>query len=90
MDAEWDPRKAVANRKKHGVDFADAVTALSDDASVTITDDTPDEEHFVTIGTDALGRIVVVIHTWRAERVRLLSARHAMEQEIARYAGKAP
>ena len=55
MEFEWDRRKAVANRKKHGVDFADAVAVLYDDLAVTIEDDHPDEERRVTLGCDALG-----------------------------------
>ena len=65
-DGEWDPRKAAANVKKHGVDFADAVTVLHDEQAITIRDDEGDEERFVTIGMDALGHVlVVVIHLAR-------------------------
>jgi uncharacterized DUF497 family protein len=46
VDAEWDPRKAAANVKKHGVDFADAATALYDERAITIRDD--DEEENAT------------------------------------------
>ena len=28
MSFEWDPRKAAANRKKHGVSFEDALTVF--------------------------------------------------------------
>ena len=35
-DGEWDPRKAAANLKKHGVDFADAVTVLHDEQAITV------------------------------------------------------
>ena len=69
-DGEWDPRKAAANLKKHGVDFADAVTLLHDEQAITIRDDEGDEERFVTIGMDALGHVLVVVYTWRGERPR--------------------
>ena len=52
-DAEWDSRKAAANLKKHGVDFADAATVLHDEQAITVRDDEPDEERYVTIGMDA-------------------------------------
>jgi uncharacterized DUF497 family protein len=42
-DVEWDPRKAAANVKKHGVDFADAATVLYDERAITIRDDDDDE-----------------------------------------------
>jgi uncharacterized DUF497 family protein len=85
VEFEWDRRKAVANRKKHGVDFADAVAVLYDDLAVTIEDDHPDEERHVTLGSDALGRVLVVVWAWRAERLRLISARKATRSERRQY-----
>jgi uncharacterized DUF497 family protein len=87
MDFEWDPRKAAANRRKHGIDFADAATVLHDELGVTVLDDDPDEERFVTVGADALGRILVVVFTWRGRRIRLISARSATVHERRRYEG---
>ena len=87
MSPEWDPDKAASNLKKHGVDFADAATVLSDDLAVTILDDLSDEERYVTIGSDALGRVLVVVYTWRGDRVRLISARTATRRERRQYAG---
>jgi uncharacterized protein len=43
MDYEWDSRKAAGNLRKHGVDFADAVTALEDELALTLDDDHPNE-----------------------------------------------
>ena len=43
-DVEWDPRKAAANLKRHGVDFADAATVLHDDGAITVRDDEAGEE----------------------------------------------
>ncbi len=88
VEAKWDARKAAGNLKKHGIDFADAVTALHDDAAVTIAEEHPDEERFVTIGTDALGRLVVVVYTWREEHVRIISARKATREERMQYEGR--
>ena len=85
MDFEWDPRKAAANQRKHEIDFADAATVLHDERAVTVVDDDPDEERFVTIGADALGRILVVVFTHRGTRVRLISARSATGRERRRY-----
>ncbi|MDA2926608.1 BrnT family toxin [Acidobacteria bacterium AH-259-G07] len=87
MESEWDSRKAAANLKKHGVDFADAVTALYDDLAVTIADESADEVRFVTIAMDALGHILVVVYTWRGDRVRLISARKAKPRERRQYEG---
>ncbi len=85
MDAEWDQSKAAANRQKHGIDFADAVTVLHDELALTVADNHPDEERFVTMGADALGRVLVVVYTWRGQRVRLMSARKATPQEREQY-----
>ena len=69
-DAECDSRKAAANLKKHGVDFADAATVLYDDSAITVRDDEAGEERYVTIGMDALARVLVVVYTWRGSRLR--------------------
>jgi uncharacterized DUF497 family protein len=82
---QWDAEKAAANRRKHGVDFADAATALTDELALTLSDDDPDEERFVTIGLDALGRLLVVAYTWRGDDVRLMSARKATAYERRQY-----
>lgn len=82
---EWDSDKAVINWRKHGVRFNDAVTALEDERAITITDDYPDEERFVTIGSDASGRILVVVYTYRAESIRIISAWKATAIERKQY-----
>ena len=89
MDVEWDTRKAQANERKHGVDFADAVAVLSDELALTIPDKAAAEENrFETVGTDSLGRILVVVYTWRGDTMRLISARKATRREREQYEGK--
>jgi hypothetical protein len=85
VELEWDPRKSNANLRKHGVDFADAGTVLHDDHAITIPDDDPGEDRFVTTGLDALGRVLVVVYTWRADRARIISARAATPRERRQY-----
>ena len=85
MEYEWDPAKASSNLEKHGVDFADAVIALEDENALSMADDHPDEERFVAMGIDALGRVLVVVYTWRDERVRVISARTATPRERRLY-----
>ena len=87
MELEWDSRKAAANLSKHGVDFADAATVVYDDQAITIPEERSGEERFVTIGMDALGRILVVVYTWRDERLRLISATKATPRERRQYEG---
>jgi hypothetical protein len=87
MIYKWDPAKARTNLRKHGIDFADAATVFSDDYALTITDDYADEERFVTIGMDALGRLLVVVFTWRGQHIRIISARKAESYERKQYEG---
>jgi len=87
MTYEWDPIKAKTNLRKHGIDFADAATVFSDEYARTIPDDYPDEERFVTMGMDALGRILVVVFTWRGPHIRIISARKAENHERKQYEG---
>ena len=87
MGYEWDPEKARANYRKHGIAFADAVSVFSDESAITINDDNPDEERFVTMGMDAFGRVLVVVYTWREDNIRIISARKALSKEQKQYGG---
>ncbi len=87
MGYQWDRDKAAANRRKHGVRFADAVTALADTHAITIEDDHPEEERFISIGMDAYGRLLVVVYAYREEDIRLISARKATMAEHRQYEG---
>jgi uncharacterized DUF497 family protein len=68
---EWDPAKAAGNRRKHAVDFREALTALEDPLSTTYPDPehSVDERRFVTIGASARGRVLVVAHWTAAQRL---------------------
>jgi uncharacterized protein len=85
MTYQWDPNKASLNLQKHGIDFADAVSVLEDDRAITIEDQRHDEERFITIGMDAMARILLVVYTWRGNQIRLISARRADRIETQQY-----
>lgn len=86
-DIEYDPAKAAANLRKHGVSFAHAEQVPRDPNAVTIEDpDALGERRLVTIGVDFLCRVLIVIHTPRAGRTRLISARRAGRGEVMQYA----
>jgi len=87
MGYEWDPDKAKLNIRKHGIAFADAVSAFSDDSAITVEDNNPDEVRFATLGMDAFGRVLVVVYTWREDNIRLISARKTTEKERKQYGG---
>ena len=68
------------------LDQADA-TEPNDPNAMTVEDpDARDEQRFVTLGMDALGRTLVTVHTPRGSRIRIISARKASKSEAAEYA----
>jgi uncharacterized DUF497 family protein len=83
----WDPAKAAANLRKHGVSFMEASTAFADPLSITIPD--PDhsvgEERFVLIGLSDRQHLVVVAHAERSDLIRIISARPANRHERKTY-----
>ena len=86
MHVVWDPEKAKENREKHGVSFPDAEAVLFDPHDITREDESAEgEQRFVTMGLDALGRVLVVVYTYRGEAVRMISARKATRNESRTY-----
>jgi uncharacterized protein len=86
MNYQWDPDKAKVNVRKHGVEFADTLSAFDDPMAITIEDPHSEgEQRFLTIGMDVLGHIVVVAYTYRGDDIRLISARKATQREISIY-----
>jgi uncharacterized DUF497 family protein len=87
MEFEWDDAKAEANEQKHGVSFTEAMTVFADPLALTAYD--PDhssaEDRYITMGLSAAGRLLVVSHTDRGERVRIISAREATRSERKDY-----
>jgi len=87
IEFEWDAAKAETNFRKHSVSFDEAVSAFYDALSVTIPD--PDhsvnEARFLLIGMTVTRRLVVVGHTDRGRRVRIINARRATRRERASY-----
>lgn len=83
MQFEWNSDKANLNLKKHGVSFSEASTVFNDPLSLTFPD--PDhsygEDRYVIIGLSGANRILVVSHTDRADRIRIISAREATRKE---------
>jgi len=89
MDYQWDPNKAAANLRRHGVDFADAVGVFEDDWVMTIKDElVGSEQRFAALGTDFLGRVLVVVYTYRGDDIRVISARRATRRERRTYEQK--
>jgi uncharacterized DUF497 family protein len=86
MSYEWDPAKAESNLNKHDVYFADAVGVLEDEQSLWHEDvGNREEDRYIAVGMDFLGRILTIVFTIRGETVRLISARPATKNERSIY-----
>lgn len=83
MKFEWEAHKAAANLRKHKVSFEEAATVFEDDLSLTGRD--PDhsvgEHRFITVGLSSGKRVLLVAHTERGGKIRIISARPATRAE---------
>jgi hypothetical protein len=77
MKFEWDEQKAATNTRKHGVSFHEAATVFGDPVAITFPDPdhSADEHRFLTFGLSQSHRLLVVTHTDRGPKVRIISAR---------------
>ena len=87
MHLEFDPAKNAANVRKHGVDFDDAKLVLFDLRALVREDqEAKEEQRFVAVGADALGRVLTVVYTYREpDTIRLISARLGTKRERQAY-----
>ncbi len=87
MEFEWDPKKSELNLKKHGVSFHEAANVFGDPYAITFPD--PDhsegEDRFLTFGYSAKNHLLVVVHTERQGKIRIISARRATRRERTIY-----
>lgn len=83
---EWDPAKAAANRRKHGIRFSEAIIALEDPLSRTMIEpDSNGEPRWVSVGIDANSRVLVTVFAMRGALIRIISSRLATPSERRRY-----
>jgi len=84
---EWDPNKARRNIETHDISFDEASTAFSDTLSSTIHDPlhSDEEDRFILIGNSYRNRLLVVVHTERGNKIRIISARKATKKERKQY-----
>ena len=86
---EWDEAKAKGNVHKHDVSFEEAATVFDDEMSITLDDPehSESERRFVTIGFSNRDRLLVVCHSDRPDRIRIISSRTANRRERRYYEG---
>jgi uncharacterized DUF497 family protein len=86
---QWDPRKAAANLRKHGVSFIEAESVFLDEHGLLLDDPehSEAEDRFILLGSSAGGRLLIVVHAYRAAAgiIRIISARKADRQERRQY-----
>jgi uncharacterized DUF497 family protein len=87
MEFEWDEEKAAINDRLHGVTFPEAMTVFGDPLALTGYDPVHsiDEDRYITMGSTSDGRLLVISHTDRDDRIRIISARDATRSERKDY-----
>ena len=87
LQFEWDDHKARTNLAKHGVSFEEASTVFADPLSITIADPAHSqaEDRFIILGRSHRRLLLVVVHTGRGDKLRLISARRASRNERKQY-----
>lgn len=89
MEFEWDPAKAKENKRLHGIDLAVAVDVFNDENAITIEDlDAKGKQRFKSLGMDGLGRLLIVVYTYRGEKIRLIAAWKASRRQERQYADR--
>jgi uncharacterized protein len=83
MDFEWDPEKAAENLKKHGVSFDEAASVFGDPLALTFDDPEHSgaESRLITFGQSVQQRLLIVSHTPRDPRIRIINARLLTRRE---------
>ena len=87
MEFEWDANKAAENLRKHGVSFIEAATVFGDFLGTTVPDPAHSfgEHRFITVGLSNSGRLLIVAHAERGDRVRIITARTLTAKEKRAY-----
>ena len=80
---EWDEDKAASNRRKHGIDFDEAIEVFYGESLIRGSD-RKKEERWLAIG-ETEGRVIAVVFTWRGDTLRIISARAARKNEKRKY-----
>ena len=87
LEFEWDPEKTKANLRKHGVSSSEAATVFRDLLGITVfdPDHSRDEDRYLTFGTSERGRVLVIAHTDRGDKIRIISVRELTRAEREQY-----
>jgi len=82
---EWDDRKSISNKRRHGVSFEEAQTVFFDESAIEYADPAHSdaEDRFLMLGRSYQLRVLVVCHCVRESEtlIRIISARRATPKE---------
>lgn len=84
MEFEFDPKKSMSNKQKHGIDFYEAQKIWDDPDFIEIPVKVGDEPRFLVIGKIS-GKHWSEIITYRNEKIRIISVRRSRKEEVEIY-----
>jgi len=87
MRFEWDDKKASINERNHNVSFPEAMTVFGDPLALIgyDPDHSTNENRYITMGHAITERLLIVCHTDREQKIRIISARVATKRERKDY-----
>jgi hypothetical protein len=87
VEFEWDAKKAAKNLRKHKVSSIEAATVFGDFLGATAAEraHSPGEQRYITVGLSSSGRLLMVAHAERDDRIRIISARTLTAKEKRAY-----
>jgi len=91
IEFEWNPSKAISNKKKHNVSFEEAQSVFYDDFGIQFYDEenSETEDRFLMLGLSNESKLLLVCHCEKEEGniIRIISARKATKNESKLYKG---
>lgn len=83
----WDNNKNHVNVRKHRIDFSEAKSIFDDSLQVSVNDPdhSSEERRYVTLGTSARNRLLIVAHTFDDDTIRIITARKPNRRERLNY-----
>ncbi|MGO1627898.1 BrnT family toxin [Microbacterium sp.] len=84
MEFEFDPTKSTANLNKHGIDFTEAQRLWLDEDRIEVRAHTEGEPRWLTVAKHG-GRHWTAVHTFRNDRIRIISVRRSRQSEVDLY-----
>ena len=84
MEFEFDLKKSLSNKGKHGIDFEEAKALWNDPHLLEIGATSTDEPRFLMIGMID-GKHWSAVVTYRGDRIRIISVRRSRKEEVELY-----